>query len=175
VARRLQRRSVREGGGSDNTLRSWLFIVALFTMTVPCSAGETLIAAQPIGDKRLVAVLASSEMRPLPAAAHVVRLYGIPQDAECIEGTHGICSNDYYLAISTRDDAPTESAYHLGSVGEITEVIALPTVPGVQDRLRITVINYPAAILSAVPTLKRSEHRFELRIREAQLEIRPVQ
>jgi hypothetical protein len=145
----------------------------LLAVAMPSRGGDTLLEAQPIEDERLVRILANAEMRRLPADENIVRLYGIPEQGDCNPETHWVCSHDYYVAISAYGEAPDQSVYRIGRVGEITEAVALPRVPGVQDRLRITSINYPAEVLARMPGLERVERHFELRINESRLEIRP--
>ena len=52
----------------------------------------------------------------------LVRLYEVPIfENDCFIETHGVCQNEYYIAVSTFDEYPEVNFYRLGQIGELVD------------------------------------------------------
>ncbi len=95
----------------------------------------------------------------------VVKLFAVPVSGSCVPESHTTCAFDYYLAVSEYDEDPRQSVFHLGVVGEVSEVTWMKSVRPDAASIRLRVANYPRAALDANPSLDESVQEYRLDIR----------
>ena len=103
----------------------------------------------------------------------IVRLYAVAEEGGCVDGTHMVCSYQYYLAVGDLGEAAPQAVYDLGWVGELRPVAWLgPTASG-RARLRVAVASYPAYVYKYSPRLSRKTVNYVLQIGTDSLDIVP--
>jgi len=131
------------------------------------TSGKVELTSIRITNRQLINVLVYGLVReitsdpPSPGQDLRIRLYRVPIEGNCMEDTHGTCSNRYYLAVHTFEEGLGEAVDDIGEVGEIADVQWLPSKKELVARLRLRVLSYPSFSDSPGITLQRGLRRIE--------------
>ena len=148
--------------------RTLLTFVGILLPVAAFGQGNTQVQPVALGHD-LSRIINLAEREGFPPPPSYIRdplsfsLYSIGVQGSCVEDTHWVCSHDYYLAMRGYGEYPEHALFHLGRLGEITEIAWLPRWSN-RLRLKIRVANYPSALLERSNLVARYE-TFELTVR----------
>jgi hypothetical protein len=153
-----------------------LLVLMLAAFAPAAAAAQTELSARPLADSMLVLLL--NEGREVPISGLddspylIPRLYSVSDEGQCVKDTHMICTHRYFLAVSEDGEAADQTVFDLGEVGEITSARVLAD-PGLNPRLRVVVLNYPADVFQYQRDLVRRERVYLIHLALDSLRITP--
>lgn len=156
-----------------------LVLIFLFLPKLGHAQEQLSLRATRLTDEVLTRILVQAkehDLRRLPGGRKtqgIVRLYAVAEEGDCVDGTHMVCSYQYYVAVADDGEAAPHAVYDLGKVGELRPVAWLgPTASG-RARLRVTVASYPAYVYKYSPKLSRKTVNYVLQIGTDSLDVVP--
>jgi len=136
------------------------------------------ISGTRINSPRLVEILNYGYVRdlnsdpPRPEQELRLRLYTVPKEGSCLPDTHVVCSNHYFLAVSSFEEGMGEAVYDLGEVGEISNIQWQKADKPLLARLRLTATNYPVDYFKTTKVLIRQQNNYRLDVSIDKLSVR---
>ena len=103
--------------------------------------------------------------------ALLLKLYRIPVSGSCVPEMHMTCAYDYFLAVSEYDEQPSQSVFHLGTVGEIVHIEWMKEAAPNQAFVGLEIANYPRLALERNPELEREAQKYVLEVGVKELKL----
>jgi hypothetical protein len=161
-------------------MRSLVFaIVFLILAKLVNGQEQPMLRATRLSNEVLTRILVEGKERDLrrvpgrdrPQA--IIRLYAVAEEGRCVDGTHMVCSYQYYLAVGDLGEAAPQAVYDLGKVGELRPVAWLGRTASGRVQLRVSVASYPAYVDKYSPKLSRKALNYVLQIGTDSLDVVP--
>jgi hypothetical protein len=152
-------------------IRHVAFVIVFIFLTRLVVAQEQLILrGTRLSNEVLTRILVEAkeqDLRRLPGREKIhaiVRLYAVAEEGGCVDGTHMVCSYQYYLAVGDLGEAAPRAVYDLGKLGELRPRGWLGSTASGRPQLRVTVASYPATVYKYSPKLSRETVNYVLQI-----------